>query len=106
MALEDSAAEEAVIRRHPHVERVICGHDHRNAQARFGGTIASVCPSAAHQLKLNLVPNADIRFTFEPSEFQLHFWNGEQVVTIPTRRGLSLMGFARLTVVKRRCTIR
>jgi 3',5'-cyclic AMP phosphodiesterase CpdA len=42
MALEDPAAEEAVIARHPQVERVICGHYHRNIQARFGGTIASV----------------------------------------------------------------
>jgi 3',5'-cyclic AMP phosphodiesterase CpdA len=81
MALEDPAAEEAVIARHPHVERVICGHFHRNIQARFGGTIASVCPSAAHQLMLNLVPGAGIRFAFEPSEFQLHFWNGSRVIT-------------------------
>ena len=81
MALENPAAEAAVLRRHPHVERVICGHYHRNIQARFGGTIASVCPSAAHQLLLNLVPNAAIRFTFEPSEFHLHLWNGSEVVT-------------------------
>jgi len=81
MALEDPAAEEDVIRRHPQVERVICGHYHRNVQARFGGTVASLCPSAAHQLMLNLVPNADMRFTFEPSEFHLHFWNGVQVIT-------------------------
>jgi Icc protein len=81
MALEDPAAEADVISRYPHVERVICGHYHRNIQARFGGTIASVCPSAAHQLMLNLVPNADIRFTLEPSQFHLHFWNGSDVVT-------------------------
>jgi Icc protein len=81
MALEDPAAEAAVLRRHPHVERVICGHYHRNIQARFGGTIASVCPSAAHQLMLNLVPGADIRFAFEPSAFHLHFWNGEAIIT-------------------------
>jgi 3',5'-cyclic AMP phosphodiesterase CpdA len=81
MALEDPQAEAAVIARHPHVERVICGHDHRTIQARFGGSIASVCPSAAHQLLLDLTPDADIRFTFEPSAFQLHYWNGEQVVT-------------------------
>lgn len=81
MALEDPAAEEAIVVRHPQVERVICGHYHRNIQARFGGTLASVCPSVAHQLKLNLEPGADIRFTFEPSQFHLHLWNGRQVVT-------------------------
>ncbi len=81
MALEDPQAEAAVLARYPHIERVICGHYHRSIQARFGGTIASVCPSAAHQLLLDLVPDTGIRFTFEPSAFQLHYWNGAQVVT-------------------------
>lgn len=80
-SLADPAAEAAVIARHRHVERVICGHYHRTMQARFAGTVASVCPSTAHQLLLDLVPGADIRFTFEPSGFQLHLWNGAEVVT-------------------------
>jgi len=81
MALEDRAAEEAVIARHPHVERVICGHYHRKIQVKCGGTIASVCPSAAQQLMLNLVPGADIRFANEPSEFLVHFWNSSRMIT-------------------------
>ena len=55
--------------RYGHVERVISGHYHRTIHARFAGTIASVCPSSAHQLLLDLVPGADIGFTFEPSGF-------------------------------------
>jgi 3',5'-cyclic AMP phosphodiesterase CpdA len=81
MALAEPEAEAAVLGRHPHVVRVICGHYHRNLFARFGGTVASVCPSAAHQLMLNLVPGADIRFAFEPSAFHLHYWNGAELVT-------------------------
>jgi 3',5'-cyclic AMP phosphodiesterase CpdA len=81
MALADPDAEAAVISRYGHVERIISGHYHRNIQARFAGTVASVCPSTAHQLLLNLVPEADIRFTFEPSGFHLHLWNGTQLVT-------------------------
>jgi Icc protein len=81
MTLADPAAEAAVVARHPHVERIICGHYHRTIHARFAGTIASVCPSTAHQLLLDLVPDADIRFTFEPSGFQLHLWNGSEVVS-------------------------
>lgn len=81
MSLEDPDAEAAVVARYPHVERVVSGHYHRNAQVRFAGTIASVCPSTAHQLLLDLVPDADIRFTFEPSGFHLHFWNGAKLVT-------------------------
>lgn len=81
MSLADPAAEAAVVARHPHVERIIGGHHHRVAQARFAGTVASICPSTAHQLLLDLVPSADIRFTFEPSGFQLHLWYGSQLVT-------------------------
>ncbi|HTN48296.1 MAG TPA: phosphodiesterase [Burkholderiaceae bacterium] len=81
MALRDPEAEEDVIAKYTQVERIICGHYHRNIQARFGGTVVSVCPSSAHQLMLNLVPGADIRFAFEPSEFHLHLWNGSRVVT-------------------------
>lgn len=81
MGLADPQAEAAVISRHPHVERLIAGHVHRTSQARFGGTIASTCPSAAHQLCLDLVPDADIRFTLEPAAFLLHLWNGTEVVT-------------------------
>ena len=69
------------VARHRHVERIICGHVHRTAHARFGGTVASICPSSAHQLRLDLVPGADIRFAYEPSGYQLHFWNGLQLVT-------------------------
>jgi 3',5'-cyclic-AMP phosphodiesterase len=81
MTLAAPEREAAVIARHPHVERVICGHYHRTIHARFGGTMASVCPSTAHQLVLQLVPGAELRFSLEPSAFLLHFWNGTQVVT-------------------------
>jgi 3',5'-cyclic AMP phosphodiesterase CpdA len=81
MALANPRDEAAIVSRYGHVERIICGHFHRTIQARFAGTIASVCPSTAHQLLLDLVPNADVRFTFEPSGFQLHFWNGTELVT-------------------------
>jgi 3',5'-cyclic-AMP phosphodiesterase len=81
MGLADPAGEEAVIARHPHVQCVIGGHYHRTVQARFAGTVASICPSTAHQLALNLLPNASIAFALEPSGFQLHLWNGSRIVT-------------------------
>jgi 3',5'-cyclic AMP phosphodiesterase CpdA len=81
MSLANPAAQAAVIAPHEHVERVICGHHHRVSQARFAGTVASMCPSTAHQLVLDLVPGADIRFTFEPAGFQLHLWDGAQLVS-------------------------
>jgi Icc protein len=81
MSLANAPAEAAVIAHHPQVQCIISGHFHRPIQSRFAGTIASVCPSTAHELALDLEPGADIRFTFEPSSFQLHLWNGSQVVT-------------------------
>lgn len=81
MSLADPGAEAAVIARHPQVERIIAGHHHRNAQARFAGTVASICPSTAHQLLLDLVPGAEVGFVFEPAAFHLHLWDGAQLVT-------------------------
>jgi 3',5'-cyclic AMP phosphodiesterase CpdA len=63
-----------VIARHAQVERVLCGHIHRPIQARFGGTLASICPSPAHQVALDLAPDAASAFTMEPPGFQLHAW--------------------------------
>ncbi len=84
MSLANPEAEAAVVARHAHVQCIISGHFHRTIQARFAGTVASVCPSTAHQLTLDLRRDADIRFTLEPSGFQLHLWNGKQVVTHTT----------------------
>lgn len=84
VGLADPEAEAAVVARHSHVQCIISGHFHRTIQARFAGTVASVCPSTAHQLTLNLIPGADIQFTLEPAGFQLHLWNGTQVVTHTT----------------------
>jgi 3',5'-cyclic AMP phosphodiesterase CpdA len=73
---------EPVIARHPQVERVLCGHLHRPIVARFGGTIASTCPSPAHQVALDLAVDAASRFVMEPPGFQLHLWRaGEGLVS-------------------------
>jgi 3',5'-cyclic-AMP phosphodiesterase len=68
---------EAVIARHSQVERVLCGHLHRNIVARFGGTIASTCPSPSHQVALDLADDAASRFVMEPPGFCLHLWRKE-----------------------------
>jgi 3',5'-cyclic-AMP phosphodiesterase len=77
IGLADAKALEAIVRRHPRIERVLCGHLHRAIQARFGGTIASTSPSPAHQVVLDLDPQAPSRFTMEPPAFQLHLWSDE-----------------------------
>ncbi|WP_313295212.1 phosphodiesterase [Diaphorobacter sp.] len=63
---------EAIVARYPNVERVICGHLHRSIQVRFGGTIAATIPSPAHQVCLDLAPDAASAWTLEPPGYALH----------------------------------
>ena len=80
--LANPQALERVIFRHPQVERVISGHLHRAITARFGGTVASTCPSPSHQVVLDLADDAPSRFVMEPPQFQLHLWReGAGLVT-------------------------
>jgi 3',5'-cyclic AMP phosphodiesterase CpdA len=74
MGLANPDALEAVIARHSQVERVVSGHLHRAIVTRFGGTIASTCPSPSHQVALDLADDAQSRFMMEPPGFQLHLW--------------------------------
>lgn len=62
---------EAIVARHPNVERVLCGHLHRSIDVRFGGTIASTSPGPAHQVALDLDPEAPPRWMLEPPAFRL-----------------------------------
>lgn len=70
------------------VERIVCGHIHRPVQALVGGRFASVCPSTAQQLNLDLAPGApgtehldEGLYALEPPGFQLHKWDGARLVT-------------------------
>jgi 3',5'-cyclic-AMP phosphodiesterase len=73
---------EAILRRHPTVERVLCGHHHRAIQHRFGGTICQIAPSVAHQVALDLTPDAPSQFVLEPPAMLVHLWiDGVGLVT-------------------------
>jgi len=74
MRLDATAARalEALVARHPNVERVLCGHVHRPMFVRFGGTIAAAVPAPAHQVTLDLTAGAPSTFTLEPPAFALH----------------------------------
>jgi len=82
IGLANPEALAAVIRRHPQVERVMSGHVHRSMSTRFAGTVASTCPSSAHQIEFNLRPDHPGGFIMEPPGFQVHRWvPGAGVVT-------------------------
>jgi 3',5'-cyclic-AMP phosphodiesterase len=72
----------AVIRRHPQVERLLCGHLHRPIEARFAGTIACTAPSPAHQVVLDLDADARSQFVMEPPGYRIHAYTpGSGVVS-------------------------
>jgi 3',5'-cyclic-AMP phosphodiesterase len=74
LGLGGSAAFAEIIRRHPRVERILCGHLHRPIVSRFAGTVAGTAPSTAHQIVLDLRADAPVGFAFEPPGYQLHDW--------------------------------
>ncbi|AJP58204.1 phosphodiesterase [Pandoraea vervacti] len=73
-ALDPAAAAKlaAIVKRFDNVERVICGHVHRPIHTRFAGTVASVCPSPAHQVALDLRDGGPSAWVLDPPAFQLH----------------------------------
>lgn len=70
--LEGSAGLQAVLRRHPQVERVICGHLHRPIVRRYAGTVAMTVPSTAHQIVLDLRAGGPAAYRREPPGFAVH----------------------------------
>lgn len=74
IALAEPARLAAVISHHPQVERVLCGHVHRPITTRFAGTVATACPSSAHQIEFNLNPAHPGGFILEPPAFMVHRW--------------------------------
>ena len=87
VGMDEFAGLERVIARHPQVERILCGHVHRALQTRFAGTIASACPSTAHQVAVDLRPDGQDSFTLEPPGFQLHRWNGRTLFSYTVNVG-------------------
>lgn len=73
MGLREGSAELFdIVRRHPQVARVTCGHLHRHTLRRFAGTIAMTVPSTAHQIALDLRDKAPPAFRREPPSCVLH----------------------------------
>jgi 3',5'-cyclic AMP phosphodiesterase CpdA len=81
VGLEGTEALEKILLKYRHVERVLCGHLHRPIQCRFGGTVASTCPSPAHQVALDLSSDGPDCYVMEPPGYQLHAWLGGRLVT-------------------------
>lgn len=72
---------EALLRRHPQVQRVICGHLHRTIVQGFGGTVAMTVPSTAHQIALDLRADGPAAWLMEPPGFGVHILRDGRVLS-------------------------
>lgn len=79
--LSDAPALEEVIRRHPQVTAVVCGHVHRAVSATFAGVAATIAPAPAHSVSLSLDPAAPPTFHMEPPSLALHVLEEGRLVT-------------------------
>lgn len=66
MGLREPEGLARVVARHAQVRHVLAGHLHRPIVTAFAGTLASTCPSTAHQVALDLPPNAGLGVVMEP----------------------------------------
>jgi len=73
---------EVIVRANPQVKALAFGHHHRPIETTFGGALASIAPSVAHQVALDLregEPEGQI--AMEPPAFRLWRWDGERLVS-------------------------
>ena len=84
IALRDPSGFAALVRRHPQVQRIVCGHHHRPVTAMVGTALATICPSVAHQVELDLSDDAPAAFVMEPGAYQIHRWRPETGVVSHT----------------------
>ncbi|HVA19185.1 MAG TPA: phosphodiesterase [Solirubrobacteraceae bacterium] len=64
----------ALVRRHPQVIRILCGHVHRPIHLQWCGVTASIAPSPSHSCVLDLNRDASHDFVLEPPTCELHYW--------------------------------
>ena len=75
------AALAALLQRFPAVERVLCGHVHRQMLRRFGGTLLCTAPSTATAIALQPREGARPASFLEPPGILLHQWRPEGMLT-------------------------
>lgn len=75
---------ETIVRRHPQVEWIVCGHLHRPIQMLWGGTTVSVAPSSAFQRTLTLDNAMPKAYVDEPTGLNVYLWEPEAGVICHT----------------------
>ncbi len=71
-----------VIEQYDNIERLLCGHIHLPALAKWRGTIVSTAPSIGMRLLLDLTLELPSGYILEEPSYQLHYQsNGNKLVT-------------------------
>ena len=83
IALDGADAEKlgALASRYRCIRRISCGHVHRAVCVTWHGTTVGICPSSAFQYGVQLGPDAKPAVSNEQPAYQLHRWNGTELVT-------------------------
>jgi 3',5'-cyclic-AMP phosphodiesterase len=76
-----------VVKRHPRVQLIACGHVHRATLAMFAGIPSTICPAPNHAVDLDLAQLREPSFKVEPPAFHLHSWfPGERFGSVVTHQ--------------------
>lgn len=83
IALEPDSAHrlESIVRRHPQIVQIGCGHVHRPVIMRWAGVPVLVCPSTAFQSAPALDGGDFAASAGELPAYQLHLWQSNHLIT-------------------------
>jgi len=70
-----------IVRRHPQVERVVCGHTHRAIARRWNGTVVSTNPATAPELAMNIHKQGTHGWSEAPPFVGFYLWEDGAVVS-------------------------
>ena len=72
--LHNSDQLDAILRYHPRVQLIACGHVPRATLTMFAGRPCTICPAPNHAVDLDLTHLREPSFKVEPPAFHLHAW--------------------------------
>jgi 3',5'-cyclic-AMP phosphodiesterase len=72
--LQNAEALAAIVRSHPRIRLIACGHVHRATLTLFAGRPCTICPAPNHVVDLDLAHLREPSFKVEPPALHLHAW--------------------------------
>lgn len=66
-----NASFKQLIAQYKNIQHILCGHVHRPVSIQFEHTVASIAPSPAHQVALDLTPDGPSRWLLEPGAYRV-----------------------------------